>query len=147
MQSKIEIIADNLMTIHPLLFRNLSKPLRAKSTITPGGMYVLGSLKRNGVLSMSDIGKCLSMPKPHVTVIVDRLVEEGYVERHDDPHDRRIVNILITEKGLKDFEEIKQIVSEDLKERLHSLNAEEQDQLVLSSQNVKDLLISILAKD
>lgn len=147
MQSKIEIIADNLMTIHPLLFRSLSKPLRAKTTITPGGMYVLGILKRNGVLSMSDIGKYLSMPKPHVTVIVDRLVEEEYVERHDDPHDRRIVNILITEKGLKDFEEIKRTVSEDLKVRLHSLNSEEQDQLVRSSQNVKDLLISILAND
>lgn len=147
MQSKIEIIADNLMTIHPLLFRSLSKPLRAKTTITPGGMFVLGSLKRNGVLSMSDIGKCLSMPKPHVTVIVDRLVEVEYVERHDDPHDRRIVNILITEKGLKDFEEIKRIVSEDLKERLHSLNSEEQDQFIRSSQNVKDLLISILSND
>jgi len=147
MQSKIEIIAENLMTIHPLLYRSLSKPLRAKTSITPGGMFVLGSLKRNGVLSMSDIGKCLSMPKPHVTVIVDRLVEEEYVERHDDPHDRRIINIVITEKGLKDFDEIKQIISEDLKERLHSLNAQEQDQLMLSSQNVKDLLISILAND
>lgn len=147
MQSKIEIIAENLMTIHPLLFKSLSKPLRAKTSITPGGMFVLASLKRNGVLSMSDIGKCLSMPKPHVTVIVDRLVEEEYVERHDDPHDRRIINIVITEKGLKDFEEIKLIISEDLKEKLHSLNGEEQDQLMLSSQKVKDLLISILAND
>jgi len=147
MQSKIEIIAENLMTIHPLLFKSLSKPLRAKTSITPGGMFVLASLKRNGILSMSDIGKCLSMPKPHVTVIVDRLVEEEYVERHGDPHDRRIINIVITEKGLKDFEEIKLIISEDLKEKLHSLNGEQQDQLMLSSQNVKDLLISILAND
>lgn len=147
MQSKIEIIAENLMTIHPLLFRSLSKPLRAKTTITPGGMFVLGSLKRNGILSMSDIGKCLSMQKPHVTLIVDRLVEEEYVERQDDPHDRRIVNILITEKGLKNFEEIKLVISEDLKDKLHSLNAEEQDQLLLSSQKVKELLISILAID
>ena len=147
MKSKIDIIADNLLTIHPLLYKSLSRPLRTKSSITPGGMFVLGSLKRNGILSMSDIGKCLSMPKPHITVIVDKLIEEEYVERQNDPHDRRIVNILITEKGLKDFEEIKLIVSEDLKEKLHTLNSEEQDQLMSSSQNVKDLLISILAKD
>lgn len=107
----------------------------------------MGSLKRNGILSMSDIGKCLSMPKPHVTVIVDKLIEEGYVERQHDPSDRRIVNVLITEKGLKDFEEIKLLVSENLKEKLHALNAEEQDLLMVSSQNVKELLSSILAKE
>lgn len=147
MKLKIDIIAENLMTIHPLLYKSLSKPLRTKSPITPGGMFVLGSLKRNGILSMSDIGKCLSMPKPHITVIVDKLIEEGYVERQHDPNDRRIVNVLITEKGLKDFEEIKLVISENLKERLHSLNAEEQDQLLASSQNVKDLLSIILAKE
>ena len=148
MKLKIDIIADNLMTIHPLLFRSLSRPLRSKSfSITPGGMFVLGSLKRNGILSMSDIGKCLSMPKPHVTVIVDKLIEEGYVERQHDPNDRRIVNVLITEKGLKDFEEIKLLVSENLKEKLHALSAEEQDLLMVSSQNVKELLSSILAKE
>ena len=147
MKLKIDIIAENLMTIHPLLYKSLTKPLRTKSSVTPGGMFVLGSLKRNGILSMSDIGKCLSMPKPHITVIVDKLIEEGYVERQHDPNDRRIVNVLITEKGLKDFEEIKLVISENLKERLHSLNAEEQDQLLASSQNVKDLLSIILAKE
>src|ERR1035437_10753224 len=112
MNLKIDLIAENLISIHPLLYKSISKPLRTKSSITPGGMFVMGSLKRNGILSMSDIGKCLSMPKPHITVIVDKLIEEGYVERQSDPSDRRIVNILITPKGLKAFEEINQAVSE-----------------------------------
>jgi DNA-binding MarR family transcriptional regulator len=146
-KSKVEIIAENLMSIHPLLYKSISKPMRKNTSITPGGMYVLGSLKRNGILSMSDIGKCLSMPKPHVTVIVDRLIEEGYVERQNDPKDRRVINILLTEKGLKDFEEIKQNLSENLKEKLSLLNVEEQEQLSVSSQNVKEILISILAKE
>jgi DNA-binding MarR family transcriptional regulator len=146
-KSKVDIIAENLMTIHPLLYKSLSKPLRTKTPITPGGMFVMGSLKRHGILSMSDIGKCLSMPKPHITVIVDKLIEEGYVERHDDPKDRRIVNVLLTEKGLIDFEQLKLIISENLKEKLLTLNEEEQEQLSASSQNVKDILISILAKE
>ena len=91
-KSNVDIIADNLMSIHPLLFTSISKPMRNLTSITPGGMFVLSSLKRNGVLSMSDIGKCLLMPKPHVTVIVDKLIEEGYVKRQSDPKDRRVVN-------------------------------------------------------
>jgi DNA-binding MarR family transcriptional regulator len=146
-KSKIDIIADNLISIHPLLYKSISKPLRHQSSITPGGMFVLGSLKRHGTLSMSDIGKCLSMPKPHVTVIVDKLIDEGYVERQSDPKDRRIVNILLTEKGLADFESIKLAVSENLKIKLSELTNEQQEILVTSSQQVREILISILSKE
>jgi len=145
--SKIDIIADNLLSIHPLLYKSISKPLRHQSSITPGGMFVLGSLKRLGTQSMSEIGKCLSMPKPHVTVIVDKLIDEGYVERQSDPKDRRIVNILLTEKGLADFESIKLAVSENLKIKLSELTNEQQEILVTSSQQVREILISILSKE
>ena len=144
---KIDTIADNLISIHPLLYKSISKPLRTQTSITPGGMFVLGSLKRNGILSMSDIGKCLSMPKPHITVIVDKLIEEGYVERQSDPNDRRIVNILITPKGLKDFEVIKLAVSETLKSKLILLSEDELEILSIASQQVKDILISVLSKE
>jgi len=144
---KIALIADNLISIHPLLFKSISKPLRNQSSITPGGMYVLGSLKRNGTQSMSDIGKCLAMPKPHVTVIVDKLIEEGYVERQSDPKDRRIVNILLTERGLANFESIKLAISENLKIKLSELTNEQQEILVTASQQVREILISILSKE
>jgi DNA-binding MarR family transcriptional regulator len=144
---KIDFIADNLISIHPLLYKSISRPLKHQSSITPGGMYVLGSLKRNGTQSMSDIGKCLSMPKPHVTVIVDRLIDEGLVERQSDPNDRRIVNILLTEKGLEDFENIKQEISENLKIKLSKLSDEEQEILADASQKVREILISILSKE
>jgi DNA-binding MarR family transcriptional regulator len=146
-KSRIDIIADNLISIHPLLYKSISKPLRHQSSITPGGMFVLGSLKRHGTLSMSDIGKCLSMPKPHVTVIVDKLIDEGYVERQSDPKDRRIVNILLTEKGLADFESIKLAVSENLKIKLSELTNEQQEILVTASQQVREILITILSKE
>jgi DNA-binding MarR family transcriptional regulator len=144
---KIDLITENLITIHPLLYKSISRPLRNQTSITPGGMFVMGNLKHYGMLSMSDIGKCLSMPKPHITVIVDKLIEEGYVERKSDPNDRRIVNILLTEKGRADFESIKLAVSENLKSKLLTLSDEELDKLELASQQVKEILISILAKE
>ena len=146
-KTKIEMIAENLMTIHPLLFKGLSKPMKSKTSITPAGLFVLRGLQKNGILSMSQIGKYLSMPKPHITVIVDKLIEEGYVERQHDPGDRRIVNISITGKGSKDLEIINQVIAEELKEKLLVLNAEELEQLSSSSQNVKDMLLFILSKE
>ena len=144
---KIDLIADNLISIHPLLYKSISKPLKNQSSITPGGMFVLGSLKRHGTQSMSDIGKCLSMPKPHVTVIVDKLIEEGLVERQSDPSDRRIVNILITEKGAEVFQNIKLEISENLKIKLSKLSDDEQEILADASQKVREILISILSRE
>lgn len=144
---KIDQIAENLLSIHPLLFKSISKPLRNQTSITPGGMYILGTLKRHGTLSMTDIGKYLSMPKPHVTVIVDKLIEEGFVERQSDPKDRRIVNILLTEKGSENFESIKLAISENLKFRLSELTDEQLEILATASQQVKEILISILSKE
>ena len=144
---KIDLIADNLISIHPLLYKSISKPLKHQSSITPGGMFVLGSLKRHGTQSMSDIGKCLSMPKPHVTVIVDKLIEEELVERQSDPNDRRIVNILLTEKGFEEFNSLKRDLSENLKIKLSKLNDQEQEILAIASQQMKEILISILSKE
>lgn len=144
---KIDLIADNLISIHPLLYKSISKPLKHQSPITPGGMFVLGSLKRNGTQSMSDIGKCLAMPKPHVTVIVDKLIEEDLVERQSDPNDRRIVNILLTQKGVDEFDSIKKDLSENLKIKLSKLSDQEQDILAIASQQMKEILISILSKE
>ena len=146
-EPNINIIAENLISIHPLLYKSISRPMRAKSPITPGGMFVLGSLKRHGTLSMTDIGKCLDMPKPHVTVIVDKLIEEGYVERHNDPKDRRVINIVLTEKGLHNFEEIKRSASEGLKEKLALLSDQELEELLVSSKKVKEILLTILSKE
>jgi DNA-binding MarR family transcriptional regulator len=80
-------------------------------------------------------------------VIVDKLIDEGYVERLSDPKDRRIVNILITEKGSEHFESIKLAISENLKVKLSSLTNEEQDILAIASQQVREILISILSKE
>jgi len=147
MNSKVDLITENLVSIHPLLYKNISKPLRNQKTITPGGMYVLGSLNRHGILSMSEIGKHLSMPKPHITGIIDKLIEVGYVERQNNPNDRRIVNIKLTEKGQKDFTKIKQLISKNLKSKLLLLSETEIENLSVATQQVKDILISILSKD
>jgi len=144
---KVDIIAENLMAIHPLLYKSISKPLRTRSSITPGGMFVMESLKRYGILSMSDIGKCISMPKPHITVIVDKLIEEGYAVRQNDSKDRRIINISLTDKGLTDFEEIREAISLTLRGKLVLLSEQEQEQLSKASQQLREILVSILSKE
>jgi len=137
----IDSAIENLISIQPLLSKVFNRSMRSKTNLNPGSLFVLGVLCRNGILSMSEIGCKLSMPKPHITGLVDKLVAENLVERLYDPKDRRIVNVHITEKGMLDFNSIKLEISQELRIKLEKLDVETLKTLSLASKQVKDILI------
>ena len=140
----IDSAIENLISIHPLLSKAFNRSMRSKTNLNPGSLFVLGVLSRNGMLSMSEIGCRLSMQKPHITGLVDKLVAENLVERLYDPKDRRIVNVNITEKGMVDFNDIKHEISKELRQKLEKLDAETLETLSLASKQVKDILIKFV---
>lgn len=140
----IDKVIENLVSIHPLLSKAFTKSIRTKTNLNPGSLYVLGVLTRHDILSMSEIGCRLSMPKPHVTTLIDRLIAEKMVERLFDPKDRRIVNVRITEKGVNDFNAIKLEISQELRIKLEKLDVEKLEILSVASKQVKDILMTVL---
>ena len=140
----IDSVIENLISIHPLLSKSFTRSIRSKTNLNPGSLYVLGALTRHGMLSMSEIGCKLSMPKPHVTGLVDKLISENLVERLYDPKDRRIVNVHITEKGVADFYAIKLEISQELRQKLQKLDTETLQVLSESTQHVKEILMKIV---
>jgi DNA-binding MarR family transcriptional regulator len=146
-QTNIDCVVENLMHLQPLLYKNILKPTRNSNPMAPGAVFVLWVLKKFTILSMSEIGRKLNMPKPHVTIIIDKLIAEDLVERINDPHDRRIVNIQITEKGLETLLEIKKDTSEDLRNKLLLLDEEKLEILSTASQQVKDILMILLEEN
>jgi DNA-binding MarR family transcriptional regulator len=140
----IDKIIENLIYIHPLLSKSLTRSIRARTNLNPGSLYILGMLGKHEILSMSEIGCKLSMPKPHVTAQVDKLITEEMVERVFDPNDRRIVNIKMTEKGKEDFIEIKQELSREMRNRIEKLDEQKLKKLFDSTQVVRDILSDIM---
>ncbi len=59
---------------------------------------------------MSDVAEGLGISFPAATKTVDRLVRKDLASRVEDPHDRRVVRIRLTDKG-------KQLVNEVYEER------------------------------
>ncbi len=143
-KTSLDIVIENLISIHPLLAKNITRAIRTKTHHTPGELFVLGTLNHHGKLSMTEIGNHLSLPKPHVTSLVEKLICEELVERFHDTNDRRIIYIQITEKGIKEFREIKNEIGQDLRQKLQILDAEELKDLSQASQYLKDILIKIL---
>jgi DNA-binding MarR family transcriptional regulator len=98
-----DYISENALLLFPFVKRLLRSdagdpvlaPFRNQS------YQVLRVLERNGPLPMSEIGKRLFIAKQNMTTLADKLMRDGLVERKDDAEDRRVVNIVITEKGVE----------------------------------------------
>jgi len=140
----IDKIIENLISIHPLLSKNLNKSVRSKTNLNPGSLYILGILSKTEMLSMSEIGCKLSIPKPHVTAQIDKLIAEDMVERVFDPKDRRIINIKLTEKGISDFQQIKKEISQEMRQNISKLSDEKMLELLDSTLKVRTLLTEIM---
>ena len=90
---------------HTAMFRHLAKRMKEKNLpVTPDQFRVLTYLWQNDGLQQSELALCTDRNRANVTRIIDILEREGVVLRKDDPYDRRVFRIFLTDLGrqLKD---------------------------------------------
>ena len=72
-----------------------------KQGLTPPQFYVLATIGYAGGLPFGEIGAKMMVTVSNLTGIVDRLEEKKLVLRKRDDRDRRVVHVVLTEKGAK----------------------------------------------
>jgi DNA-binding MarR family transcriptional regulator len=72
-----------------------------KVGITPPQFYVLATIGYAGGLPFGEIGAKMMVTVSNLTGIVDRLEEKKLVMRKRDERDRRVVHVVLTDKGAK----------------------------------------------
>ena len=102
-----------------------------------GNRFIIDSLHNNGItglvpshgdilvilykyekLTMKTIAEKIHRTKPTVTVLVNKLEEQGYVKRVKSDKDSRVTYIILTEKG-KEFKPIFEKISDELCKMLY----------------------------
>lgn len=142
---ELEIITNNLFSLFPLFHKKLLHPSDCflKKDISPSHFHILAILKEAGKMSVSEIGKKLSISKPNMTPLIDKLVEEKMVERLPNSEDRRIINIALTSKGMEYIDLLKEQLANSMKSKLTFLSTEELEELSSSLQSIKNILSKI----
>ena len=109
MLSKEDInnISSDLLELVFLLSARIFNPSQmAKGMPIPHShMKVIFHLMMSGPCPVSKIANDLIISKPNMTPIIDNLISEGYVNRYNDPNDRRVIMIEVTEKAHAFFNE------------------------------------------
>jgi DNA-binding MarR family transcriptional regulator len=73
----------------------------AKLALTPPQFYVLATIGYAGRLPFGEIGAKMMVTVSNLTGIVDRLEEKKLVVRKRDDNDRRVVHVVLTDRGAK----------------------------------------------
>ena len=79
------------------------------SGVTMSQCSTILGIGKNGTMTMHALSEWMSLATSTMTRIVDNLVRDGYIARTQDPQDRRVVQVSLTEEGEKLFEAIMQI--------------------------------------
>lgn len=108
-----------LHKVSMLAKNNFSNMLNAIG-ITTGQFDVLKDIyyyQKNNVnalgLSPACIASRLECDRPTISGVIDRLESQGWVERLDNPDDRRSVLIKVTDKAINKLEELEKMHSEN----------------------------------
>ena len=86
---------------------------------------ILKLLEGNKHLYVTEIVDILSITKPQMTALIDKLIKMGYVNRTNDLDDRRKIYISITESGKKITSEINHSINNQLDNHLIKLSQSE----------------------
>ena len=87
-------------------------------------------LRHDGKCGVSEIGDLLGVTNPAASQMIDRLVMNGYIERTEDPVDRRAKRLNLTSKGRAIVNESIEIRRRWMEELTDALTLEEQKSII-----------------
>lgn len=97
--------------------------------LTSPQFYVLATIGYAGGLPFGEIGEKMMVTVSNLTGIVDRLEEKRLVVRERDAHDRRVVRVTLTEKGLKVYRNTIPLFEKSISQFFSPLNKTQQKEL------------------
>ena len=123
----LEHLYDMLFQAWPLMRRKLlpSSAQQAEFGMPLSHVQVLVMLDHRGSLSITEISNSFGIAKPNITPLVDRLIEEGLVMRERNSADRRVVNVVICEKGRERLADIYRDLCDNLFDWTRTLSQED----------------------
>ena len=140
-RNTIDNITENLFQVFPLIHRLLLRiDFKVINIyISRPHFAIMNVLDELGAVPVSTVGKRLIIAKPQMTRLIDRLIDQGIVERQPDLNDRRVINVKITDKGQKILEQCRELIRDNIREKLSCLKDEDLEELLFALNKLKNI--------
>lgn len=114
--------------------------------ITNNDMHIIEAVGMDEPQNMSSIAKKLSVTMGTLTISMNNLVKKGYVVRQRSEEDRRVVYILLTEKGVRAYHHHEAFHHEMIEAVVRNLDNEEKGILIKSLVRLKKFFLDYKKK-
>jgi DNA-binding MarR family transcriptional regulator len=145
-KKELDEVIGNLLSLTPLVRRSIHRKLlkvaftRVEADVGMPHLEIMKTLEMEGTRHIAEIGESLQIPKPQMTHLIDRLEKLDIVQRQPDTSDRRITNVVLTDRGRTIVQEIDENLYASISETLACLSDTELRDLSLSLKKLGDLL-------
>lgn len=85
------------MVMHKMMHR--AKEMYQEFDLNKSQAGVLFTLHRSDSMSQKELAARLNVTPPSITSAIQKMEKEGYLTRHPDPADQRVMRLTLTEKG------------------------------------------------
>lgn len=123
-QSVAALIGD----LSRLMRRSFNRYVRATGLTYPQWRAIIWLNKEQGI-NQAALAERMDIQPISLARLIDRMEAAGWVERRPDPHDRRAVQLFLTDKVQPILEEIREARGDFEEDVLAGITAAEQDQL------------------
>jgi len=125
--NRVKLIKDtiHLLTEVRRVFDPHSRAVWMDLDLTIGQLKSLFFIAHEGSTSLGKLAAALGVTPPNVTGIVERLVEQGLVNREENPENRRMLLLHLTAEGKKLMFELRESGSGQLTKMLNQFSDED----------------------
>ncbi len=117
-----------------------SKRIARDSGLTTPQIVVLRAIDRLGEVTTRTLSHEVSLSQATVTLILDRLVERGLVDRYRSEKDRRVVHTRLTVAGQHAVANAPTLLQEAFMARFQRLTAKRQKEIVAALAEIGDMM-------
>ena len=123
--------AAQLMESMPTIMQFLRIEMRSQrgSSLTVPQFRVLAYLSHNPNASLSEVADHIGVTRATASTMVDRLVQRSFVNRQEDPAERRQVRLTLTQMGRERLEEMRNSTRHQIATLLDELTPQELEQV------------------
>jgi DNA-binding MarR family transcriptional regulator len=130
-------VADRLGVAAVRLARLLRQ--QDEGALTPTMRATLGTIAREGPLTLGELAAIEQVAPPTVTKVVGKLEDQGLVDREADAGDRRICRVSLNAAGVRWLAADRKRRRDWLTEQLHRLDVDDVDRLAAAVEIIEGL--------
>lgn len=90
---------DRQLTLVSQRTREATLSAQEQASLTGAQTYYLHAISRLEFPTLTELSRQLNVTKPSATAVVNKLIQEGYLERSQSAEDRRVFTLSLTEQG------------------------------------------------